>query len=89
LVILKPFLLVLLSVLCALSGESLLNREVREGREDLKRFSLALFALLAVIWLSREENVRLACARHRGNAEATTVVAEDVLLGGSRGEGVH
>lgn len=33
--------------------------------------------------------MRLARARDGGNAQSPACVAEDVLLGGSRGEGVH
>ena len=35
----------------------------------------------------RREDVRLARARHRGNAKTSACVAEDVLLGGARSEG--
>ena len=60
----------------------------RVDERDDEHF-LIILQRAAVNDLRREgrENMRLACARHRGNTQPPASVAEDILLGGSRGEG--
>ena len=64
----------------------IVHRRINQ-RDD--QYFLPVLQLVIVNDLRRErrENVRLARARYSGNTKPPATVAEDVLLGGSRGEG--